>query len=168
MGVKGEIGRVLKNRSGFTLLELLIVVILVAFLASVAIPRYEAMKEQAARAKARAILESGRVGVTLDFANQLLRDGTYTPPFTGRAGAVMTVADRTFLEKMMQGTPNYPQFGTYDTPAGAGFRWYLVSGGGANPPTLPKITAIMDRTCPANDSVAIPPGANDDCDVSKF
>lgn len=160
--------RVYKNQSGFTFFELLIVVILIAFLAAVAIPRFEAVKEEALRAKAGAILEAGRAAVVLDFANQVLTSGTYTSPFTGVAGTVMTVADRTTVENMLEGTPNYPPFGSYGTPVDEGFRWYLVNVGSTDPPTPPQITAIMDRTCVVSDSLANPPGGNDDCDVRKF
>ena len=149
-------------------MELLVTLLLVGVLALIAMRKIEEVKEQDLRTQAQAIVEAGRVAVSMDFAQQLVNSGTYSSPFTGAGGTIMTAQDRAALEAMLESTPIYPPAGAYDIPAGTGFRWYLVSGGDSKPPSVPVITAITDGACPAGDSLANPPRANDDCDVRKF
>ncbi len=149
-------------------MELLVGLLLVSVLALVAFRRLDDLREGNFRAQAQAVLESGRAAVSLNFAHQLVSSGAYDPPFTGTAGTVMTSADRARLEAMLAPSPIYPPGGPYDSPTGAGYRWYLVSAGSKNPPTVPVITALTDSACPATESFANPPEADDDCDVHKF
>lgn len=149
-------------------MELVVALLLVGVLGLIAMRKIEDMKEEDLRAQAQAIVEAGRVAVSLDFAQQLVNSGTYNPPFTGAGGTIMTAEDRAALEAMFESNPIYPPAGAYDVPAGTGFRWYLVSGGNSKPPSVPVITAITDGACPAGDSLASLPTANDDCDVRKF
>ena len=149
-------------------MELLVILVLVAVLALLAFRRLDDLREEDLRVQAKAILESGRVAVSLNFAQQLLNNGVYAPPFTGKPGAVMGAADRATLESMLERDPIYPPGGSYDTPTGVGFRWYLVDAGRAKPAAVPVITAVTNNTCPASKSLADPPADNDDCDVRRF
>jgi prepilin-type N-terminal cleavage/methylation domain-containing protein len=155
--------RILKNQRGFTLIELVIIIILIGLLAGVAIPRFVNLRSQAIIASAKANLDGGRAGISLNFADETLNTPPYTPPAFGGTGVL---ASTTEVENLLEGTPNYPPDGPYNSPAGQGFRWYVLSLGNANSP--PRVTAVIDVTCPSSASLATPPAANDDCDVDKL
>ena len=139
-----DVGRQTDTR-GFTLIEVVIIIVVVGMLAAIAIPRYVDMRERAMIASARAILAEGRTAVLLDFSEHLLRDGTYTIPFSGTVGKKFNNADRATLESVLQSQPSYPPYGTYDYPDDAGFRWWLVSAGTSSPggPEWPGIGAMV-------------------------
>lgn len=137
--------RRLDDTHGFTLIEVVIIIVGVSLLVAIAIPRYVDLRERAMIASARAILAQGRTAVLLDFSEQLLRDGTYTVPFSGDVGKKFKSADRAALESMLQSQPRYPPYGTYDYPEDGGFKWWLVSAGSSSPgePQSPRIGAII-------------------------
>jgi prepilin-type N-terminal cleavage/methylation domain-containing protein len=159
---------ILKNKKGFTLIELVIIIILLGVLAAIAIPRYVDLRDQAVRASAQATLDAGRAGVQLDFANQVLNTGAYTAAI-GSATNNNTVFDATDvldLENTLASSPNYPPSGPYDTPGGAGFRWWLVSKGSATAPVQPPvIDAGLDTTCAGADAWT---AQDNDCKVSRL
>jgi len=161
--------RFLKNKQGFTLIELVIIIILLGVLAAIAIPRYVDLRDQAIRASAQATLDAGRAAVQLDFADQVLNGGAYANQVTNgtAAGATLVAADVTDLESELQSSPNYPPSGPYNTPAGDGFRWWLVTQGSATAPVAPPvIDASIDTTCVAGDSWTAT--ANDQCKVGRL
>ena len=162
--------RILKSQEGFTLIELVIIIILIGVLAAIAIPRYVDLRDNAVRAAAQATLDAGRAAVSLDFADKVLNTGTYSTLTSGStAGNVLVAGDVTLLEGELQSTPNYPPNGTYNTPANEGFRWYLVTQGNTlttQPAQPPVIDGVMDLTCLAADSATTT--ANDECLVSRM
>ncbi len=158
--------RILKNQKGFTLIELVIIIILIGVLAAVAIPKYVDLRENAMKASAQATLDAGRAGIMLDFADEVMKNGTYVSPFDGPVGAKMVAADKTDIEGFLEASPNYP--GTYDSGADEGFRWWLINLGSittASSASPPELTAALDITCADGIGAA---GANDDCDVRAF
>jgi len=164
--------RILKNKQGFTLIELVIIIILVGVLAAIAIPRYVDLRNNAVEAAAQATLDSGRAAINLQFAQQVLA-GTYTDPFPNTTGAnqVMTNAsDVASLEAMLQGTPNYPANGPYNSPSDVGFRWVQRTDGtyGSSAPNPPVFDGIIDATCAATAAESRVPALNDDCWVSAL
>ena len=163
--------RILKGNKGFTLIELVIIIILIGLLAAIAIPRYVDLRDQAVRASAQATLDAGRAAINLDFAQKVLGAGYTTDIFPESSGAnqvLGTTSDVPNLEAMLQSRPNYPPNGTYNNPAGAGFRWVQVRDGtyAASNPQPPVIDGVLDTTCPAADSLG--GTANNDCLVSRL
>ena len=150
----------------------MIVIILVGVLAAIAIPRYVDLRENAMRANAQATLDAGRAAVLLDFADQMLNQGTYTNALTDQTSenSRLVNPDVSDLEGELESAPNYPSNGAYNSPSGKGFRWWLVTqginSGGASAPQPPVIDALIDTTCAVADSQANK--ANDDCWMSKL
>ncbi len=159
--------RILKNQKGFTLIELVIIIILIGVLAAVAIPKYVDLRDTAIKTSAQATLDAGRAGIMLDFADDVLGAGTYVSPFAGPVGAKMVAGDKTVIEGFLEASPNYP--GTYDSGPDEGFRWWLIALGStstASSAAPPELAAAYDTTCAAADSLTTT--LNDDCDVRAF
>jgi len=158
----------LKNQKGFTLIELVIIIILIGVLAAVAVPRYVDLRENAVMASAQATLDGGRAGIMLDFSDKVLNTGVYADIYTASPAdaAISNASDLATLEGFLQSTPSYPPNGKYNDVAGKGFRWWVLTdanpGGKLAPPVM---DGIIDVTCDAADADA---GANDDCFVSKL
>ncbi len=160
----------LKNQRGFTLIELVIIIILIGVLAAVAVPRYVDLRENAVMASAQATLDAGRAAIMLNFSDNVLNNGTYTDIFPTASGAAYlgTATDIPNLEAQMQSTPSYPPNGAYDTPTGEGFRWYQLTEANLPAGSLapPVIDATIDVTCATADSES--GTLNEECWVSRL
>ena len=162
--------RILKSTKGFTLIELVIIIILIGMLAAIAIPRYVDLRDQALRASAQATLDAGRAAVSLDFADKVLNLGTYDNAITNgtAAGATFVAQDIIDLENELASSPNYPPSGPYNSPAGDGFRWWLVTQGSSTAPVQPPvIDAAIDTAC-TNTADSWTATADDQCKVSRL
>ena len=72
-----------RNEAGFTLIELVIVIVILGILASVAIPKYEDMREQARTATLKGQLGAIRSAVSIQYARNALNGGASFPVLNG-------------------------------------------------------------------------------------
>lgn len=72
-----------KSESGFTLIELVIVIVILGILAAVAIPKYEDMREQARVATVKGQLGSIRSAIAIQYARNALNGSAVFPTLDG-------------------------------------------------------------------------------------
>jgi len=150
---------VLRNEGGFTLIELIIILVILGLLAAVAVPRYVDLRTQAVKSSAKATLDAGRAAVTLDFASKVVNAGSYTTIFTATGDVASGSTNLTNLEALLEGRPNYPgaggaTAGAYCTGAATTadcFHWYVVDVGSSSPVRPPRISATLGDGTTAQD-----------------
>ena len=72
-----------KSESGFTLIELVIVIVILGILAAVAIPKYEDMREQARVATLKGQLGAIRSAIAIQYARNALNGAATFPTLNG-------------------------------------------------------------------------------------
>lgn len=97
-----------RNQKGFTLIELVIIIVILGILAAVAIPRYQDMSTQAREAAARGSLGNVRSAITIYYANQAVTTGIATWPTLVQLETANTVLAQTMPRNPYQTTANAP------------------------------------------------------------
>ena len=68
----------LRNSKGFTLIELIVIIIILGILAATAIPKFVDLQQQAKKGVAEGVLGALRSAEVIKFSNYLLSSATYT------------------------------------------------------------------------------------------
>jgi len=100
--------RVSQNEKGFTLIELVIIIVILSILAAVAIPKYQDLSSEAREAAARSALGSIRSGITIFYANQAVTTGTATWPALAELATIGTVMEQAIPKNPYQSDANAP------------------------------------------------------------
>ena len=130
----------LSNHRGFTLIELVIIIVILGILAAVAIPKYQDMSSQAKDAACRGALGALRSGVTIFYANQAVTTGTAAWPTVVQLATIGTVMAQSMPKNPYQSSTNAPDSivtgVTKGTVVGTRGGWaYLASTGDVWPNT---------------------------------
>lgn len=96
------------DQRGFTLIELVIIIVVLGILAAVAIPKYQDITAQAKEASCRASLGALRSGVTIWYANKAVTTGTATWPSLVAVQTVDSVMAQSLPRNPYQLTTNAP------------------------------------------------------------
>ncbi|MDD3731929.1 MAG: prepilin-type N-terminal cleavage/methylation domain-containing protein [candidate division Zixibacteria bacterium] len=96
------------NQKGFTLIELVIIIVILGILAAVAIPKYQDISSEAREASCRASLGGLRSAITIFYANQAVTTGTATWPTHAELSTIGMVMEQSIPKNPYQNDANYP------------------------------------------------------------
>ena len=101
-------GKNLRNQKGFSLIELVIIIVILGILAAVAIPKYQDITSEAKESSARAALGGLRSGIMIFYANKAVTTGTATWPTLAELETVGTVMEQGIPKNPYQAKTNAP------------------------------------------------------------
>ena len=97
-----------KKEKGFTLIELVIIIVVLGILASIAIPRYRNIVAESREAAARGALGAMRSGVSIYYANAAVTTGTAVCPPLDSISTVGVVMEQQIPRNPYQVDANAP------------------------------------------------------------
>jgi MSHA pilin protein MshA len=98
----------LRNQSGFTLIELVIIIVVLGILAAVAIPKYFNMIDDAKVSACKGALGGLRSGISIYYANRALKTGTATWPARDSLRTIGVVMEQIIPKNPYQASGNAP------------------------------------------------------------
>jgi prepilin-type N-terminal cleavage/methylation domain-containing protein len=96
------------ENSGFTLIELVIIIVVLGILAAIAIPKYQDISSDAKEAACRGALGGLRSGVTIFYANQAVTTGTATWPTAVNMNTIGSVMEQEIPKNPYCDDADYP------------------------------------------------------------
>lgn len=100
--------RKMQNQQGFTLIELVIIIVVLGILAAVAIPKYQDITAEAKASAAKGALGSMRSGISIYYANAAVKTGTATWPPIDSMRTLNVVMAQSMPANPFQASTNAP------------------------------------------------------------